>query len=133
MEASLQHAGEQVLLGKKTNCLLVKDDVGKAKPNTRNLPDSNFVFGKPELLPDRETAQDVTTKWQLHQGLRITKQDPRDFKKLNKMSLKGSCVNARDQYQFRASHDARIPFGVVEDKPIMLPGDVFTFGKRNRP
>lgn len=76
----------------------------------------------------------VTTKWQLHQGSRITKQDPRDFKKLNKMSLKGGSVNARDQYQFRASHDARIPFGgVVEDKPIMLPGEDFTFGKRNRP
>lgn len=66
MEASLQHAGEQVLLGKKTNCLLVKDDVGKAKPNTRNLPESSFVFGKPELLPDRETAQDGKTPCQLH-------------------------------------------------------------------
>lgn len=35
-----------MLLGKKSNVLLVKDDVGKAKPTTRNLPKEEFVFGK---------------------------------------------------------------------------------------
>jgi hypothetical protein len=75
----------------------------------------------------------VTTKWQLHTKSHITSQDPRDFKKLNKMSLKSGSVNARDQYKYRASHDARIPFGLVEDKPVMLPGDEFCYGKRNRP
>ena len=35
-----------MLLGKRTNCLLVKDDVGKAKPFTRNLPDQEFAFGR---------------------------------------------------------------------------------------
>ena len=49
---------EQVLLGKRTNCLLVKDSVGKAKPTTRNLPDTHFAFGRPDLLADRETAND---------------------------------------------------------------------------
>ena len=47
-----------MLLGKKTNCLLAKDDVGKAKPTTRDLPQPAFHYGKPELLADRETAQD---------------------------------------------------------------------------
>lgn len=51
-------SGQQVLLGKKTNCLLVKDDVGRAKPTTRKLPDDSFVFGKPDMLPDRETANE---------------------------------------------------------------------------
>jgi len=36
------------LLGKSTNPLLVKDDVGKAKPATRKLPDAQFAYGKPE-------------------------------------------------------------------------------------
>jgi len=121
------------MLGKRSNMLLVRDDVGKSKPTTRNLPQPSFVFGKPELLPTRETAQDLTTKWQLHTKSHITSQDPRDFKKLNKMSLKSGSVNARDQYKYRASHDARIPFGLVEDKPVMLPGDEFCYGKRNRP
>lgn len=33
----------------KYNILLVKDDVGRPKPNTRNLPGDNFVFGKKEI------------------------------------------------------------------------------------
>jgi len=121
------------MLGKRSNMLLTRDDVGKSKPTTRNLPQSSFVFGKPELLADRETAQDLTTKWHLHTKSHITSQDPRNFKKLNKMSLKSGSVNARDQYKYRASHDARIPFGLVEDKPVMLPDGDFCYGKRNRP
>ena len=33
----------------KYNILLVKDDVGKPKPNTRKMPGEHFVFGKPEI------------------------------------------------------------------------------------
>ena len=35
-----------MLLGKANNVLLVKDDVGKPKPNTRDLPRDDFAFGK---------------------------------------------------------------------------------------
>ena len=35
-----------MLLGKRTNVLIVKDDVGMAKPSTRKLPKDGFVFGK---------------------------------------------------------------------------------------
>jgi len=35
-----------MILGKRTNILLVKDDVGLAKPSTRNLPGNEFSFGK---------------------------------------------------------------------------------------
>ena len=44
--STFQKAGGQVLLGKRTNCLLVKDDVGKSKPTTRKLPGDGFAFGK---------------------------------------------------------------------------------------
>ena len=37
-----------VLLGRPTNYLIVKDDVGKSKPTTRNLPDFAFTYGKPD-------------------------------------------------------------------------------------
>ena len=55
METTYQasHAGKDtfqrnahILLGKPNNILLVKDDVGKPKPNTRNLPSNDFAFGK---------------------------------------------------------------------------------------
>lgn len=41
---------------RKHNVLLVKDDVGKAKPNTRRMPPNEFIFGKPERR-DPEDAQ----------------------------------------------------------------------------
>ena len=44
---ALRAAGDHILLGKRTNALLVKDDVGKAKPSTRSLPNEDFAFGKP--------------------------------------------------------------------------------------
>ena len=57
----LKDSWEQDFLGKRTNVLLVKDDVGKAKPSTRNIPKGDFAFGKPaggqEML---ESAQDGT-------------------------------------------------------------------------
>lgn len=36
------------LIGAKKNYLLVKDDIGKAKPSTRELPPNGFAFGKPD-------------------------------------------------------------------------------------
>ena len=39
---------QNVILGKRTNYLIVKDDVGKAKPTTRKLPSQDFAFGKPD-------------------------------------------------------------------------------------
>ena len=41
-----QQNAQTMLLGKRTNCLLVKDDVGKAKPATFKLPQSEFSFGR---------------------------------------------------------------------------------------
>lgn len=31
------------------NHLLLKDDVGKSKPTTRNLPMASHTYGKPEI------------------------------------------------------------------------------------
>ena len=39
----------------KYNVLLVKDDVGKPKPNTRCLPNKHFDFGK-AVFRDPEDA-----------------------------------------------------------------------------
>ena len=46
------------MLGKRTNALLVRDDVGKAKPSTRTLPNENFAFGKPAGPKTDESAAD---------------------------------------------------------------------------
>ena len=56
MSSTIQKSAEFVILGKKTNILLVRDEIGRAKPSTRNLPDNSFVFGKHDMLPGRETV-----------------------------------------------------------------------------
>lgn len=45
-------------MGNSLNVLLQKSILGKAKPSTRKLPASNFVYGRPEMMPDRETASE---------------------------------------------------------------------------
>jgi len=53
----------EIVLGKKTNVLLVKDDVGKAKPTTKKLPKTEFTYGKPN--PDKpDTAMGCINEWQ---------------------------------------------------------------------
>jgi hypothetical protein len=42
---------------KNTNSLLTKDDVGKSKPSTYNLPGKDFTYGK-ALDRDLEGAKD---------------------------------------------------------------------------
>ena len=64
---------------------MLKDDVGKAKPTTRTLPNTDFAFGKSEK--PEEGASLVCTSWKEHQPLgldSIRKSAPRDFKSLNK-------------------------------------------------
>jgi len=43
-----------------TNTLLVKDDVGHAKPSTYDLPQNRFVYGRP-LDRDPENAKEGKT------------------------------------------------------------------------
>ena len=57
MQSSFRNAGSEILLGSRRNVLLVKDDVGKAKPSTRRLPSSTFTFGKPENKNGESAAQ----------------------------------------------------------------------------
>lgn len=58
--SAFQRSAQNMLLGKRTNVILVKDDVGRAKPATRNLPNSDFAFGKASKFD--ESAADG--KWQ---------------------------------------------------------------------
>lgn len=49
LSPTFQNSGQQVLLGKTTNPLLVKDDIGRAKPSTFKLPKGDHAYGKPEI------------------------------------------------------------------------------------
>lgn len=49
------------------------------------------------------------------------------------MSIREGKFTAPHQSQFRTSHDARIPFGVINEKTISLPSSEHAFGRPNRP
>lgn len=68
------------------NLLLVKDDVGRSKPATRDLPPEGFTFGKPDKK-DAEGASIITHSWKAHEQSK-PKDPERDFKKLNKLGVK---------------------------------------------
>ena len=56
MGSTFQKNAQSMLVGKRTNILLVKDDVGKAKPSTRKLPSEHMAFGKANRF-DESAAQ----------------------------------------------------------------------------
>ena len=125
----------QVLLGNRKNYLVLKDDVGKAKPSTRDLPGPAFAYGKTEKAK-QEGAGVITTSWLYHKSkMNDQMHNPRDFKKLNKFAVVGGMVTSKDNYQFRKTHDARIPFGLnaLKTKGNSLPNEAFRYGRANRP
>ena len=99
--STLQRSAHQMLLGKRTNVLLVKDDVGKSKPPTRNLPAETFVFGKQNKFD--ESAGDgkcpflkkfIVTSVQLLTSTNIASRTPRQQQPENQL-LKTSSVSTR--------------------------------------
>ena len=69
----------------KSNVLLVKDDVGKAKPSTMNLPKGDHTFGKPDQR-DQEDARVITSSWITHNKSKSFIPQ-KNFKKINKFGL----------------------------------------------
>jgi hypothetical protein len=53
----LQRQGQDVLLGHTNNCILLKDDVGKAKPSVYDLPPAQHAYGKTDLNVQRDTTE----------------------------------------------------------------------------
>jgi hypothetical protein len=118
----------------KKNLLLVKDDVGRAKPATRDLPPDGFTFGKADRK-DQESAGLVTSSWKMHEQSK-PKEAERDFKKLNKMSIKEGIIDAKHQKEFRQGHDARIEATIGDRSRRGHMGAIpenLAFGKPNRP
>lgn len=87
------------------NYLLVKDDVGKSKPFTRNLPSKDFSYGM-RIQKDKEDAGLVISSWA--SKLKKSRQFPdQDFKKLNILSVAEKQVTATQQRVFRKTVQIR--------------------------
>ncbi|EGR34609.1 hypothetical protein IMG5_006080 [Ichthyophthirius multifiliis] len=113
------------------NPLLLKDDVGKAKPSAYDLPPIEFTYGCP-LKRDEEGAKEVSMSWKFHRETRDKIPD-RDFAKLNKMSLTQGFHKARDLSQYRKQVDARKKLEKGHNAlPLYIPEEEFRYGMPNR-
>uniref|UniRef100_A0A7S2C318 Uncharacterized protein n=1 Tax=Alexandrium andersonii TaxID=327968 RepID=A0A7S2C318_9DINO len=118
------------------NAVLVKDDIGKAKPTVYDLPHEGHAYGRAEM-PDLEGAREVTMNWASHVPRAKSGPAGQDFKLINKMATRNRVSNAKDLADFRKSSDFPLtqqgPAGVL---PKVIPSDVipsFAYGKKSRP
>lgn len=118
------------------NAVLVKDDIGKAKPSVYDLPPEGFTFGRSEPA-DAEGAREVTMHWASHVPRPKPGPDCQDFRKLNRAAAKSGIRHARDLAEFRKSTDIKlVPPGPLGVLPKVIPSDVipsFAYGTKSRP
>lgn len=118
------------------NAILVKDDVGRARPTVYDLPPEDHAYGRSEP-PDLEGAREVTMHWAAHVPRPKPGPTGQDFKLINKMASRSKVANAKQLAEFRRQSDFPVtqqgPAGVL---PKVIPSDVipsFAYGKKSRP
>lgn len=118
------------------NAVLVKDDVGRAKPTVYDLPPESHAYGRSEV-PDLEGAREVTMNWAPHVPRPKPQHAGTDFRLINKMAARSKVGNAKDLAVFRSSADfPLVPPGPAGVAPKVIPSDVipsFAYGRKSRP
>ncbi|XP_064649613.1 cilia- and flagella-associated protein 77-like [Lineus longissimus] len=98
------------------NQLLLRPQLGRPLRRGYNVPIDGFTYGRPNRGIDGGTAEAMTgwTGQEDDTGTVLplrrksgSKTQRRDFKGLNRAAVQGGLVNAREQYDFRATHDVR--------------------------
>lgn len=88
------------------NFLLVKNEIGRGKKSTRDLPDENYFYGSKQRK-DREGAGAVISSWQEHKPTAVV-QTEKDFRKLNRMSLNQKLITAKQVSEFVKNSDVML-------------------------
>lgn len=118
------------------NCVLMKDDVGRARPTHFDLPEEGFAYGRAEPA-DAEGAREVTMNWCAHVPRPKPGADTQDFSKINKLAAQSRITTAKDLAQFRNSVDVKLVHsGPQGPAPKVIPSDVipsFAYGRKSRP
>lgn len=117
------------------NPLLVPTETGKSRAPTCKLPPDDHVYGK-VVGRDEEGAKEVIMTWKEHTK-NAASMPGRDFKALNKNSVRAGNVTSKDMTEYRKVHDFRLKSG--EEKANQLKSGMteidplFAFGKKTRP
>lgn len=122
--------------GRSVNTILVRDDVGKAKPTCYDLPHESFAYGRAEPA-DMEGAREVTMHWAAHVPMPKPGNNVQDFRKINKMAAKANIPNAVELAKFkRGVNVQKIDAPPMGAQPKVIPSDVipsFAYGRKSRP
>lgn len=137
-------AGQAGLTPRKTNPLLQKDEVGRARQSCYDLPGDTFSYGRPGNL-DLEGAREVSMHWISHTPSRAAEAHAPNFIHLHKKAAGARITNSRDLKHYRQEYDLtqtpRQSEPNAEErsrgppKPL-VPSDVipgFTYGRKVRP
>jgi len=118
------------------NVILVRDDVGKARPTCYDLPHEAHAYGRAEPA-DLEGAREVTMHWASHVPRPKPDGNVQDFRKLNRMAAQAHISNATDLKYFKQGRDVKlIPKASINNQPKVIPSDVipsFAYGRKSRP
>lgn len=120
------------------NSLLVRDDVGKPRSSTYDLPEDGFAYGKP-TNDDVESAREVTMHWVAHQPSKPPEMNVPDFIDFNKKATAAKVTTSKDMAFFRKECGNLLPRGARRfNTPgkALIPSDVvpgFTYGQKVRP
>eukprot|EP00929_Paragymnodinium_shiwhaense_P116984 TRINITY_DN8707_c0_g1_i4.p1 TRINITY_DN8707_c0_g1~~TRINITY_DN8707_c0_g1_i4.p1 ORF type:complete len:294 (+),score=50.73 TRINITY_DN8707_c0_g1_i4:110-991(+) len=99
--------GGSVLPGSVRNPLLVRDDVGRAKPSCYDLPHEHFAYGRP-CNSDVEGAREVSMRWVSHTPSSEPEIMAPDFVCFNKRATAAKITTARDLKHFRKERDVLV-------------------------
>lgn len=117
------------------NPLLMKSELGRPLKRCFSLPQTDFIYGRPNLTLDGGAAEAMTTREPIPIHRRLEKPLARDFIALNKGAVSYGLVSAKEQANYRATHDVRRRATEEDKKKILtrrIPPDM-TFGISTRP
>mmetsp|Transcript_91212 Transcript_91212/g.162450 ORF Transcript_91212/g.162450 Transcript_91212/m.162450 type:complete len:229 (+) Transcript_91212:72-758(+) len=119
------------------NCILARDEVGRAKTSSYDLPPAHHAYGKSKGR-DREGAREVIAEWVPHAPREKAEDGLQDFIKINRSATKNAVANARQLKDYRKGIDFKYtpgsPRGPHSARTVPSDADAsFAYGQKGRP
>lgn len=121
------------------NPLLMKSELGRPMKRGFALPSPDFAYGRPNVAKDGGAVEAMTgwtpTGMLPSHGGSAEKKMGRDFMALNKACVGSGLITAKEQFEYRATHDVRKRVTEEEKnktKIRRIPASM-TFGVSTRP
>lgn len=117
-----------------SNPLLLKDDVGRAKPSYQKHPPSDYTFGQREVPVEGGVREALT--WAVPEPSKRRQPLETDFQRLNKSAARNRVTSPKGLAEFRSAHEFPLLPRSCRSPPKVIPSDVipgWAYGEQNRP